>query len=85
MKTRKKIFTKFKKLISFASDNYSPVHPDVMEAIVNANNGQARAYGEDEYTKLSDDTFKKHFGINIEVYYVFNGTAANVLGLKGFN
>jgi len=71
-----------KKLISFASDNYSPVHPDVMDAIVKANSGQAKAYGEDEYTKLSDDIFKKHFGESIDVYYVFNGTAANVLGLK---
>lgn len=71
-----------KRLISFASDNYSPVHPDVMDAIVKANEYQARAYGEDEYTKLSDEIFKKHFGQNIETYYVFNGTAANVLGLK---
>lgn len=73
---------KTKKLISFASDNYSPVHPDVMDAIVKANEYQARAYGEDDYTKLSDKIFKKHFGTNIETYYVFNGTAANVLGLK---
>ncbi len=73
---------KVKKIISFASDNYSGVHPDIMNAIVEANAGQARAYGEDDYTLISDEIFKKHFGKNIEVYYVFNGTAANVLGLK---
>lgn len=69
-------------LKSFASDNNSGVHPKIMDAIVKANTGQASAYGTDEYTKRAVELFKKHFGDEIEVYFAFNGTGANVLGLK---
>lgn len=67
---------------SFASDNYAGVHPAIMQALIEANNGQAMAYGNDEYTKKAIDLCKQHFGANADVYFVFNGTGANVVGLS---
>lgn len=66
----------------FASDNNSGVHPDILEAISRANAGHTVAYGDDLYTRAAEDMFKKTFGRDIEVFFVYNGTAANVLGLK---
>jgi threonine aldolase len=66
----------------FASDNFSGVHPDIMKAISSANTGHTIAYGADEYTASAMKKFQEHFGKKIDVYFVFGGTAANVLGLK---
>ena len=66
----------------FASDNHSGVHPDILKAIVSANVDYTIAYGDDEYTERAVKKFKEHFGDNIDVYFVYNGTAANILGLK---
>jgi len=66
----------------FGSDNHSGVHPDIIKAIQTANKGYTVAYGEDEHTKHAIKKFKEHFGENIDVYFVYNGTAANILGLK---
>lgn len=68
---------------SFASDNYSGAHPSILKAVSDANVGHAKSYGYDEITKRADEKFSEHFGDGIEVYYVFNGTAANVIGLAG--
>ncbi|GED16123.1 threonine aldolase family protein [Aneurinibacillus migulanus] len=67
---------------SFASDNYSGVHPEIMESIIRANVNHVSSYGNDPYSEAAVSKFKEHFGDNIDVYFVFNGTAANVLGLK---
>jgi threonine aldolase len=67
---------------TFASDNYAGVHPDVMQALAQANIGDAKAYGEDPWTERADELFKEVFGQHSAVYYVFNGTGANVLGLQ---
>jgi len=66
----------------FGSDNHSGVHEDILNAMIKANTDHAIAYGEDYYTKRSVKKFKQHFGNNIDVYFVYNGTAANILGLK---
>ena len=66
----------------FASDNHSGVHPDILKAIVSANVDYTIAYGDDEYTERAVKKFKEHFGDSIDVYFVYNGTAANILGLK---
>ena len=66
----------------FGSDNHSGVHPDIMKAIDSVNSGYAVAYGDDEYTASAVNKFKEHFGNDIDVYFVGNGTAANILGLK---
>ena len=67
---------------SFASDNNAGVHASVLDALAAANQGHVVGYGDDPYTASAIETFKKHFGTDIEVFFVFNGTAANVLSLK---
>ncbi|MFS0866333.1 low specificity L-threonine aldolase [Microbacterium sp. 179-B 1A2 NHS] len=67
---------------SFASDNYSGVHPDVLAAITAANDGHQVAYGEDVYTARLQEVFAGHFGDGVEAFPVFNGTGANVTGLQ---
>jgi threonine aldolase len=67
---------------SFASDNNAGVHPQVLDAIRAANEGHVIAYGDDRYTEAATKLFRRHFGKDIDVYFVFGGTGANVLGLK---
>lgn len=66
----------------FASDNNSGVHPEVLKAINLVNDGHVVAYGDDPYTAAAIEKIKKQFGEEVEVFFVFTGTAANVLGLK---
>ena len=67
---------------SFASDNNAGVHPRVMQAIAEANEGHVIAYGDDPYTARAVAKFREHVGKDTEVFFVFGGTGANVLGLK---
>ncbi|MFD1938092.1 MULTISPECIES: threonine aldolase family protein [Nonomuraea] len=69
-------------LKAFASDNYAGVHPEILQAIVTANEGHQISYGEDVYTEALQDLFKRHFGDSAQTYPVFNGTAANVVSLR---
>lgn len=66
----------------FASDNNSGIHPEILKAIEQANTAHAVAYGDDSLTGMALQQFKQHFGDNAETFFVFNGTAANVLSLK---
>ena len=66
----------------FASDNNAGVHPKILEALTAANQGHVLAYGNDPYTDAAVAKFREHFGEDIDVYFVFGGTGANVLGLK---
>lgn len=66
----------------FASDNYAGVHPAVMAALAAANNGPAQAYGADALTQAARARFKEVLGANAEAFFVFLGTAANVLALQ---
>ncbi len=50
--------------------------------MIDANSGHAIAYGNDYYTKSAIEKFKVLLGNNIDVYFVFNGTGANVVGLN---
>ena len=65
----------------FASDNYSGVHPEVLQALAEANGGHQIAYGEDQYTAKLQEVIKDHFGSQAEAFPVFNGTGANVVAL----
>lgn len=65
----------------FASDNYAGVHPEIMEAMVRANSAHAPSYGNDAITQRTAKLFKEIFGEPCEVYFVYNGTGANTLGL----
>jgi threonine aldolase len=68
--------------VEFGSDNHSGVHPDIMKALIDANISYSIAYGEDDYTKSAIKKVKGMFGPNVDVFFVYNGTAANILGLK---
>ncbi|GGM58771.1 threonine aldolase family protein [Microbacterium saperdae] len=66
----------------FASDNYSGIHPEVLAAISEANDGHQGAYGSDAYTARLQEVFQEQFGDGVEAFPVFNGTGANVTGLQ---
>src|SRR5579872_1257217 len=66
---------------SFASDNNAPVAPEILEAIVRANTGDAVGYGADSWTESAVLKFRRHFGASTDVYFTFNGTGANVVAL----
>jgi threonine aldolase len=66
---------------SFASDNNAGVHPKILAAMAAANHGHTVGYGDDPYTESAIRQFRRHFGRDIQVFFVFNGTAANVLSL----
>jgi len=66
----------------FASDNNSGVHPEVLEAMVLANVGHAVGYGDDNYTKLAIEKFKEVFGSQTDVFFVYNGTGANITAIQ---
>jgi len=72
MKTRK----------GFASDNNSGIHPDILRALSSVNEGHVPAYGNDPYTLRAREKLQEHFGADADVYFVFNGTGANVLALR---
>jgi threonine aldolase len=65
----------------FASDNNAGVHPEIMKAIQEVNKGHTIAYGDDPYTASAIQKIKSIFGGEVEPFFVFIGTAANVLGL----
>ena len=66
----------------FASDNNSGVHPNILKAIEKTNSGHVVGYGNDPFTQKAIEVFKQKFGDETEVFFVFNGTGANVLGLS---
>jgi threonine aldolase len=63
----------------FGSDNHSGFSPEVIEALVRANDSHALAYGDDEVTARLEVLIKDTFGPQASIYLVFNGTGANVL------
>ncbi|MBJ8337847.1 low specificity L-threonine aldolase [Antrihabitans sp. YC3-6] len=65
----------------FASDNYAGAHPEILEAIADANLGHQVSYGEDDYTGRLAAVMRSHFGEQAETFPVFNGTGANVIAL----
>lgn len=66
---------------SFASDNYSGIHPEIFDAIQRANSDHQISYGDDFYTSEANQIFENLLG-NVTVLYTFNGTGANVTCLK---
>ena len=65
----------------FASDNNAGVHPEILEEIRSVNKGHVIGYGDDPYTEEARDLFCQHLGADTETFFVFTGTAANVLGI----
>lgn len=70
---------------TFASDNYAGVHPEIMQAIIEVNQQHAPAYGNDDITRAAVKKFHQQFGDDTDVFFVFNGTAANVTSLAAMN
>jgi len=65
----------------FASDNYAGVCPEAWAATLEANEGHVRGYGDDSWTAKAADLIREVFETKCEVFFVFNGTAANSLSL----
>ena len=68
--------------ISFASDNYSGTHPEVLAALAQANGGHVGAYGQDPYTEYLGQLIRQRFGEQAKAWPVWNGTGANVLSIQ---
>jgi threonine aldolase len=67
---------------SFASDNWSGIHPAVVDALVGSNEGHAASYGQDWITARAEALFRDQFGPDAQIFFAFNGTGANVIGLQ---
>lgn len=67
---------------SFASDNNSGIHPDILNAIIKANTDHTPGYGDDPWTETADNILRSIFGEDIVPYYTFNGTGSNVIALQ---
>ncbi|MGL4392361.1 MAG: threonine aldolase family protein, partial [Fusobacteriaceae bacterium] len=65
----------------FASDNCSGAHPKIVEALVRANVGHDKPYGNDDITAEAQKKFREIFG-DVSAFFVMNGTGANVLCLE---
>lgn len=68
----------------FGSDNFSGVLPEVFKALEEASYGHQHSYGEDIYSEKAIADFKAIFGQQVEVFFVYNGTGANILSLSAF-
>jgi threonine aldolase len=68
-------------LQQFASDNYAGICPEAWLATETANHGQVSSYGDDPWTAKASDAFRELFEKDCEIFFVFNGTAANSLAL----
>lgn len=67
---------------SFASDNNSGIHPRILDAIARANTDHCVAYGDDPHTESAEKKFREVFGQDTSVFFVFNGTGANITALS---
>ncbi len=66
----------------FASDNYSGICPEAWQAMAEVNQGYANSYGDDPWTARACDLLREFFETDCQVFFVFNGTAANSLALS---
>ena len=67
---------------SFGSDNHTGAHQEVLRAIVEANSGDAVAYGADRWTERVTARLTEAFQAEGGVFLVLTGGGANVLGLS---
>lgn len=74
--------TKFQTRRQFASDNNAGICPEAFAALAEANRGHAAGYGNDPWTEQAANMIRDIFETKCEVYFVFNGTAANSLALS---
>ena len=67
--------------MNFLSDNAAPVAPAILDAVVQANEGFASAYGDDDWTRSVEHRFAELFEREVAVFLLPTGTAANALAL----
>jgi len=65
----------------FASDNTAGMSPQAWQAVCQANESCVASYGNDPWTSRACDLIRDVFEHPAEVFFVFNGTAANSLAL----
>ncbi|OHB32333.1 MAG: threonine aldolase [Desulfuromonadaceae bacterium GWB2_53_15] len=65
----------------FASDNYAGICPEAWQAMAEANRGFCTSYGDDAWTEAACEGIRDLFETDCQVFFVFNGTAANSLAL----
>jgi len=66
----------------FASDNNAGICPEALEALLRANaEGHVPGYGDDAWTEKACRRLRELFETDAQVFFVFNGTAANALAL----
>ncbi len=65
----------------FASDNYAGISPEAWQAMQEANHGFSNSYGDDIWTEKACNSLREFFDAECQVFFVFNGTAANSLAL----
>jgi len=68
-------------MIDYRSDNTGRVAPEILDALVRANEGTALGYGADEWTARLQERFSDLFETRVRVFPVSTGTAANALSL----
>lgn len=66
----------------FASDNYAGICPEAWEAMAAANVGHAPSYGDDPWTERACNRIRELFETDCDVFFTFNGTAANSLAVS---
>ena len=65
----------------FASDNYAGICPEAWASLAEANADHSPGYGDDPWTQKATDLIRDVFETHCDVFFVFNGTAANSLAL----
>jgi threonine aldolase len=68
--------------IYLASENWTPAHPSIVKAVVDANEGHTPAYGSDAWTEQAQRSIQQAFKSSCKVLIVPTGTGANILGLR---
>ena len=68
-------------MIDFRSDNTGRAAPEILDALIRANQGTALGYGADDWTARLQDRFSELFETPVRVFPVATGTAANALSL----
>ena len=68
--------------MDFRSDNVHGALPEIVQAVVAANGGNASGYGDDPISQRLNDRMSRLFEREVAVFPVATGSAANVLGLS---
>lgn len=68
--------------VCLASDNWSKTHPEVLQSIIEANEGDAAPYGGDRWTENAQHLIQKVLGAPCKIFFIPSGTGTNVLALK---